>query len=114
MIAAGNAEQFDGNAKVDDALVKLGLPGLYQPLPGMEIALMPHQAIGVAWMLDRERGPHKGGCLSDEMGLGKVRECISSMLHELTVFPRIRLCRCTLLIRLTDCFSVILTPFMIG
>ena len=34
--------------------------------------LMPHQVIGVAWMLDKEQGPLKGGILSDEMGLGKV------------------------------------------
>lgn len=72
LLAAGNAEQFDGNARVDKALEKLGLDGLYRPLPGMEVALMPHQTIGVAWMLEKEKNHYRGGCMSDEMGLGKV------------------------------------------
>jgi SNF2 family DNA or RNA helicase len=38
----------------------------------MEVALMPHQAIGVAWMVDREQSATKGGCLGDDMGLGKT------------------------------------------
>lgn len=58
---------------MDKALEKLNLPNLYQPLPGMQVALMPHQAIGVAWMLEKERNPAmRGGILADEMGLGKV------------------------------------------
>jgi hypothetical protein len=72
LIEAGNAEQFDGNASLDKALKKLGLGAQYNLLPGMEVALMPHQTIGVAWMLDREESSFKGGCLGDEMGLGKV------------------------------------------
>lgn len=38
----------------------------------MDVALMPHQVLGVAWMLDKENGAVQGGCLADEMGLGKV------------------------------------------
>ena len=38
----------------------------------MEVALMPHQTIGAAWMLDKELSYFKGGCLGDDMGLGKV------------------------------------------
>lgn len=31
----------------------------------MEVRLLPHQAIGVAWMLDQEKNtPHKGGVLA--------------------------------------------------
>jgi SNF2 family DNA or RNA helicase len=33
---------------------------------------MPHQTIGVAWMLEKEQSTLKGGCLGDDMGLGKV------------------------------------------
>ncbi|KAF9256614.1 hypothetical protein L218DRAFT_881400, partial [Marasmius fiardii PR-910] len=73
LVEAGNAEQFDGSATVEQALQKLDLPSIYVPLSNMEVALMPHQAIGVAWMLEKERGTIKGGCLADEMGLGKVR-----------------------------------------
>ena len=50
----------------------MGLKELYTPLPGMQVALMPHQAIGVAWMLEKERGEQQGGILADEMGLGKT------------------------------------------
>lgn len=72
-MSAGNAETFDGNVKVDDSLKKLGLASLVDTLPGMEIALMPHQVIGVAWMLTKEKEKGAmGGILADEMGLGKV------------------------------------------
>ena len=46
LMAAGNAEQFDGNATVETALEKLGLQDQYQLLPGMLVALMAHQTIG--------------------------------------------------------------------
>ncbi|KAL0578872.1 hypothetical protein V5O48_003105, partial [Marasmius crinis-equi] len=80
LVDAGNAEQFDGSATVEQALEKLGLPSIYTPLPNMEVALMPHQAIGVAWMLEKERGYLKGGCLADEMGLGKTVQMIALMV----------------------------------
>jgi SNF2 family DNA or RNA helicase len=36
----------------------------------MEVALMPHQVIGVDWMLKQEACPTlRGGILADEMGL---------------------------------------------
>ena len=80
LIEAGNAELFDGNARVDQALGKLGLTSQYQLLPGMEVALMAHQIIGVAWMVGKEDSVTKGGCLGDEMGLGKV--CDDSALFD--------------------------------
>lgn len=58
---------------MDQALVKLNLESQYDLIPGMEVALMPHQTIGVAWMADKEKSTFKGGCLGDDMGLGKVR-----------------------------------------
>ena len=73
LIKAGNAEQFDGNPSVDKALERLGLRMQYDFLPEMEVALMPHQTIGAAWMLDKELSYFKGGGLGDDMGLGKVR-----------------------------------------
>ncbi|KAF7800359.1 hypothetical protein EIP86_011609 [Pleurotus ostreatoroseus] len=87
LIAAGNTEQFDGNANVDKALQKLGLQTIYQPLAGMEVALMPHQAIGVAWMLEKERGAMKGGCLADEMGLGKTVQMIATIVSNRSTDP---------------------------
>jgi len=73
LIQAGNAEVFDGNECVEDALRYLGLKTLFEPLPGMEVNLFAHQALGVKWMIEKEKSNFKGGCLADEMGLGKVR-----------------------------------------
>ena len=73
LIKAGNAEQFDGNPSVDKALERLGLRTQYDLLPEMEVALMLHQTIGAAWMLDKELSYFKGGGgLGDDMGLRKV------------------------------------------
>ncbi|KAG2151182.1 SNF2 family N-terminal domain-containing protein [Suillus bovinus] len=88
LIAAGNAEQFDGNASVDKALEKLGLKSLYNFLPGMAISLLAHQVIGVAWALEREKSGDKGGCLSDEMGLGKTVQIISVIVANPSNDPR--------------------------
>lgn len=39
-------------------------------LPGMEVRLLPHQIIGVSWMVRQERDSGlRGGILADEMGL---------------------------------------------
>jgi hypothetical protein len=72
LIQAGNADVFDGNERVEDALKYLGLKSLNDIIPGMEVPLMAHQAMGVKWMLEKENSYYKGGCLADEMGLGKV------------------------------------------
>jgi len=57
---------------VAKALHYLGLNGQGDRIPGMTITLLPHQLMGVAWMLQQEKGSLSGGCLADEMGLGKV------------------------------------------
>ena len=74
LVAAGNVETFDGNESVDKALKYLELKNLDDKLPGMEVSesLMAHQALGVAWMVEKEKSVFLGGCLADEMGLGKV------------------------------------------
>ncbi|KAF5337985.1 hypothetical protein D9758_014335 [Tetrapyrgos nigripes] len=64
---------------VRTALQRLGLQGPEDILPGMDIRLLPHQAIGVAWMLDREKSKDKGGILADDMGLGKTVQMIATM-----------------------------------
>ncbi|KIK70117.1 hypothetical protein GYMLUDRAFT_255303 [Collybiopsis luxurians FD-317 M1] len=95
LVEAGNAATFDHNATVDQALKALGLPSLYTPLPGMEIALMAHQAIGVAWMLDKERSSIRGGTLADEMGLGKTVQLIAMMMMNRSQDPK---CKTTLIL----------------
>ena len=47
----------------------------------MEVRLLPHQLIGVSWMVEQERtSPHKGGILADDMGLGKTVQMIATMV----------------------------------
>ncbi|KAJ4468754.1 SNF2 superfamily protein [Lentinula aciculospora] len=95
LVEAGNAECFDNNATVDGALKKLGLPSLFTPLPGMEVALMAHQVIGVAWMAEKETSYLKGGCLADEMGLGKTVQLIALMMKNK---PDDQICKTTLIL----------------
>lgn len=80
-----STDGFDENVKVEDGLKKLGLPNIKRRLNRMSILLLPHQVLGVAWMLDRERSRFdacvlcckicsyvcfrdSGGILADEMG----------------------------------------------
>lgn len=71
---------FEHNATVAQARKDLGLPETGEAyLPGMTCQLMPHQLIGVSWMVEQERGSHHGGMLADEMGLGKTVEVIATM-----------------------------------
>ncbi|KAF5357721.1 hypothetical protein D9758_007422 [Tetrapyrgos nigripes] len=88
LVAAGNAELFDGSATVEDALKKLGLPNLFSPIPGMAVALMPHQVIGVAWMVEKEKSDLKGGVLADDMGLGKTVQMIAVMMKNRSENPK--------------------------
>lgn len=55
------------------------LPGVDTPA-GMNCELMPHQRIGVEWLLEHERGEDRGSILADDMGLGKTVQAISLML----------------------------------
>ncbi|KAF7302735.1 SNF2 superfamily protein [Mycena chlorophos] len=81
LIEAGNAELFDGNETIDKALEKLGLENVQELIPGLEIPLMPHQLLGVAWMVASEnKKSTSGGMLADEMGLGKTVQMIATMV----------------------------------
>ncbi|KAF8647982.1 hypothetical protein AX16_006412, partial [Volvariella volvacea WC 439] len=95
LIEAGNAEQFDGNASIENALEKLGLRSQYDLIPGMEVALMPHQSIGVAWMCEKEQSSFRGGCLGDDMGLGKTVQMIALMVKNFSNDP---VCKTNLII----------------
>lgn len=64
---------FSEDQDVEGALKKLGLRTMTDKMKGLEITLMPHQVLGVSFMLEKERDKKfKGGMLLDAMGLGKV------------------------------------------
>ncbi|KAF8153937.1 SNF2 family DNA-dependent ATPase [Crassisporium funariophilum] len=72
-------ENTGNNLSVKEAMQKLGLSVQNDLLPGLEVRLLNHQVIGVAWMLEKERGPDRGGILADDMGLGKTVQMIATM-----------------------------------
>ncbi|GJJ08897.1 hypothetical protein Clacol_003117 [Clathrus columnatus] len=71
-------EDFQEAPKVMDAAKELGLGNTSSFLPGLEVQLMPHQLIGVSWMVEQEKKVAKGGILADDMGLGKTLQCIAT------------------------------------
>ncbi|EIM84514.1 uncharacterized protein STEHIDRAFT_61302 [Stereum hirsutum FP-91666 SS1] len=73
-------DNLSNGLQVRDGMKYLGLRDNRDLLPGMEVRLIPHQIIGVTWMLTQEReSPYKGGILADEMGLGKTVQMIATM-----------------------------------
>ncbi|KAI0743255.1 SNF2 family N-terminal domain-containing protein [Irpex lacteus] len=64
------------------AMDSLGLKDLRDVIPGLEVRLLPHQLIGVSWMVHQERNPqYRGGFLADDMGLGKTVQMIATMVY---------------------------------
>lgn len=62
-------EEFKDAVPVSQALEKLQLQSQMDILDGMRVRLLPHQIIGVSWMLDQEGSEEKrGGILADAMG----------------------------------------------
>jgi hypothetical protein len=57
-------EDFQEMPKVVDAAHKLGLETTSDLIPGLEVQLMPHQLIGVSWMVEQETKKIKGGILA--------------------------------------------------
>ncbi|KAJ3085528.1 hypothetical protein HK102_014080 [Quaeritorhiza haematococci] len=48
--------------------------------PEMRVQLLPHQQIGVEWMVKMEQGTNRGGIMADDMGLGKTVQSIATMI----------------------------------
>lgn len=88
-------DNFSENVTVAEAAQKLGLAHMDALLPGMQVKLMPHQIIGVQWMVHMERGKHRGGILADSMGLGKTIQATATMVANPSTDPR---CKTTLIV----------------
>ncbi|KAG8982678.1 hypothetical protein FRB90_006633, partial [Tulasnella sp. 427] len=66
---------------VQEALENLGMEEAGDLLPGLDVRLLPHQIVGVSWMLNKERNYRElGGILADDMGLGKTVQAIALMV----------------------------------
>ncbi|KAI0158118.1 hypothetical protein GGR57DRAFT_35773 [Xylariaceae sp. FL1272] len=48
---------------------------------GLAKPLMPHQRIGLTWLVQQEKGPRKGAILADDMGLGKTIQALALILE---------------------------------
>jgi hypothetical protein len=57
-------DDHEASIPVQDAAKALGLTSMTERLPGMEVPLMPHQLIGVSWMVKQELGRVQGGVLA--------------------------------------------------
>ena len=66
-------DDWGADGDVEGALQKLGMETLNDKPEGLEINLMAHQVLGVAFMLEMEKDKKfRGGILADAMGIGKV------------------------------------------
>lgn len=74
-------DDFQEDTDVETALKGLGLQRLEDRIPGLKIQLMPHQVLGVHWMIQQEKKTScQGGILGDQMGLGKTVQAIATMV----------------------------------
>ncbi|BFZ56628.1 DNA helicase rad5 [Savitreella phatthalungensis] len=91
---AGHEEPTEDT--IEQAARELGarrVPGVLRryALDDLRCTLMPHQVVGVEWMIRREAEQNekgrenktRGGLLADDMGLGKTVQCISLMVKNL-------------------------------
>jgi hypothetical protein len=70
---ASALDDWSEDSDVEGALKMLGMESLNDKFKGLEINLMAHQVLGVAFMLEKERNrKFRGGILADAMGIGKV------------------------------------------
>lgn len=77
----GNSLFGDPSSSDEDVITTLSkqeesLTGTETP-DAMSCMLMPHQRIGLQWLLNHEHGQDKGGVLADDMGLGKTIQALA-------------------------------------
>lgn len=69
---------LSSNDDTSHALPEPGQPPRGVDTPdAMSCILMPHQRIGLKWLLKHENGTDKGGVLADDMGLGKTIQALA-------------------------------------
>lgn len=89
-------DDFQEDTDVETALKGLDMQRLEDRISGLKIQLMPHQVLGVHWMIQQEKKPAcQGGILGDQMGLGKTVQTIATMVKNPSDD---RTCRTTLIV----------------
>ncbi|KAH8924681.1 hypothetical protein BT69DRAFT_1296178, partial [Atractiella rhizophila] len=84
VVKAIETDNFEGSASVEEARVRLGLAhrsSVLQHTPSLK--LMPHQIVGVDFMLQKEKDWRRngtGGMMCDAMGLGKTIQSLATIL----------------------------------
>ncbi|OQR86378.1 DNA repair protein [Achlya hypogyna] len=89
LMAANRAAGMDDERialREEDFIKREILPGK-QPVPALTASLLPYQQEGLAWMVNQEAGPYRGGILADEMGMGKTIQAISCFLEQVRLDP---------------------------
>ncbi|RXK35500.1 hypothetical protein M231_07232 [Tremella mesenterica] len=84
-------DNFAEDSDVDAALQALNMSRLDDHFGGLTITLMPHQVLGVKFMLEKEKDDKfKGGLLCDAMGLGKTVQTIACMTGNSSPDPQVK------------------------
>ncbi|KAI0402845.1 hypothetical protein F4802DRAFT_573995 [Xylaria palmicola] len=86
---AGLPPQYDPYAEKEREAIRnlLDVPDVEIPVWNRERQpfalnkkLMPHQLVGLTWLINQEKSAHKGGILADDMGLGKTIQALALIL----------------------------------
>ncbi|WWC85278.1 uncharacterized protein L201_000140 [Kwoniella dendrophila CBS 6074] len=86
-----NMKDFIEDITVEQSLERLNLVSLTDRLPDLKIELLPHQVLGVDFMLEKERNPKLlGGINADAMGLGKTVQSIATIVTNQSEDPKIK------------------------
>ncbi|KAJ7038866.1 SNF2 family N-terminal domain-containing protein [Mycena alexandri] len=75
-----SGERFNKGLTLEQATLNLEMTPDSGFLPGLNVALMPHQITGVAACVKQEKSSYLGGFLADEMGLGKTMQMIAVII----------------------------------
>lgn len=69
--SAQSSPKGESSAKPDVVVPQITIPKL-------NVTLLPHQLVGVQWLLSMEKGMHKGGLLADEVSVDCII-CVSAL-----------------------------------
>lgn len=78
----GSKTEPDAIESSEDLVKRKGEQPRLAPPEDLMLPLLKFQEEGLAWMVDAENGPLRGGVLADEMGMGKTIQTVAMLLHQ--------------------------------